>query len=177
MAERTLVIEVVKYNPQWKIEFKKIEEMINSYIGDLIIKIEHVGSTSIEGLSAKPIIDLDVVIENYEVFSKIIERLKKEGYEYQGNLGISGREAFQRTYNDELMKYHLYVCPKDGKGYLEHIAFRDYLRANPSARAEYQSLKIKLAQEYRFDIDNYCERKTEFVKGILDKTIYLNVND
>lgn len=147
--------------------------LIKKYIGDLIIKIEHVGSTSIEGLSAKPIIDLDVVIENYDVLPEIIERLIKEGYEYQGNLGILGREAFQRTNDDGDMKYHLYVCSKDGKGYLEHLAFRDYLRANTSAREEYQSLKIKLAQKYRSDIDNYCNKKTEFIKDILDKTIYI----
>lgn len=174
MAEKTKIIEIVPYDPQWKIEFEKIKEMINEYIGDLILKIEHVGSTSIEGLAAKPIIDLDVVIESYDVLPKIIERLGKEGYEYQGNLGILGREAFQRTFEDGFMKYHLYVCPKDGKGYLEHIAFRDYLRANPSAMEEYKSLKIKLAQEYRFDIDTYCDKKTEFVKGILYKTIYIN---
>lgn len=67
------------------------------------------------------------------------------------------------------MKYHLYVCPKDGKGYLEHIAFRNYLRSSPSAREEYQAVKQRLAKEYRYDIDSYCEGKTEFVHSILQK--------
>ena len=88
MPEPTRVIEVVPYNPQWQKEFEKIRDMINSYIGDLIITIEHVGSTSVEGLSAKPIIDLDVVMDSYDVLPMIIERLEKVGYEYEGNLGI-----------------------------------------------------------------------------------------
>ncbi|MDM5155102.1 GrpB family protein [Bacillus sp. DX1.1] len=171
-AEKTRVIEIIPYNPEWKNEFKKIKKMINGYIGDLILKIEHVGSTSVEGLAAKPIIDIDVVIDSYDIFPHIIERLAKEGYQHQGNLGVEGREAFQRIYVDGFMKYHLYVCPKDGKSYLEYIALRDYLSANETARKEYEELKYRLAERYRFDIDNYCNAKTDFVRDILNQTIY-----
>lgn len=170
--KKTKVFEVVPYNPEWKTEFEKIKTMITSYIGDLILTVEHVGSTSVEGLSAKPIIDLDVVIDNYDVLPSIIERLEKAGYEHEGNLGIEGREAFERTCDNDLMKHHLYVCPKDGKGYLEHVAFRDYLRENETARKEYETLKLKLAETYRHDVDSYCEKKTEFIRTILNKTIY-----
>ncbi len=172
MAERTRVIEVVPYDAEWKEQFNNIKEMITGYIGDFILKIEHVGSTSIEGLAAKPIIDIDVVIESYSVLPEIIDRLAKEGFEHQGSLGVEGREAFQRTFDDGYMKYHLYVCPKDGKGYLEHIALRDYLRANEAARNDYQSLKLQLAQVYRYDIDKYVHAKTKFITDILHKTIY-----
>ncbi|KQO12065.1 GrpB family protein [Paenibacillus sp. Leaf72] len=172
MAERTKVVEVVPYDPMWKEQFQQIKNMIEGYIGDLILGIEHVGSTSVEGLPAKPIIDLDVVVEDYSVLQAIVERLAKEGFEHQGNLGIKGREAFKRTFPDNFMKYHLYVCPKDGKGYLEHIAFRDYLRSNEAARREYGSLKDKLADQHRHDIDSYCDGKTEFVTTILQQTLY-----
>ncbi|TDF95027.1 GrpB family protein [Paenibacillus piri] len=172
MAERTRVIEVVPYDAEWKIQFERIKEMIVGYIGDLVLAVEHVGSTSVEGLSAKPIIDLDVVMDSYDVLPTIIERLEQAGFEHQGNLGIEGREAFRRTYDDGFMKYHLYVCPKDGKGYLEHIAFRDYLRANEEAKKEYEALKQRLAEAYRYDIDSYVDRKTAFVRDILNKTIY-----
>lgn len=133
IAEKTKVVEVVPYDPEWKVAFNRIKEHLFSCVGNLIIEIEHVGSTSIEGLAAKPIIDLDLVMDSYEILPQIIERLQQHGYEHQGNLGIEGREAFQRRHADEFMKYHLYVCPKDGKGYLEHIAFRDYLRSNVTA--------------------------------------------
>ncbi|WP_379134069.1 GrpB family protein [Paenibacillus sp. sgz500958] len=173
MVERKVKrVEIVSYNPHWKTDFNKIKEMINSYINDLIISIEHVGSTSIEGLSAKPIIDLDVVIENYAILPSIIERLKAHGFEHEGNLGVEGREAFRRTYEDRQPKYHLYVCPKDGKGYLEHIAFRDYLCANEESRKEYEELKLKLVEEYSNDIESYCNKKTEFIRKVLDKRIY-----
>jgi GrpB-like predicted nucleotidyltransferase (UPF0157 family) len=171
IAQKTKVVEVVPYDPEWKLEFNRISEQLLSYVGDLIISIEHVGSTSIEGLAAKPVIDLDVVMDSYDVLPQIIERLQEHGYEHQGNLGIEGREAFQRSQPDEFMKYHLYVCPKDGKGYLEHIAFRDYLRSNAEARQAYVEVKQRLAEQYRYDIDAYCEGKTAFVTSILSKTM------
>lgn len=177
IAEKTKIVEVVPYNPEWKVEFNKIKEQLLSYIGDLVLKIEHVGSTSIEGLAAKPIIDLDVVMDSYEDFPRIVERLQLHGYVHQGNLGIEGREAFKRSYDDGFMKYHLYVCPKDGKGYLEHIAFRDYLRSNTAARNEYEEIKQRLAQEYRYDIDAYCEGKTAFVDTILTKAMIKNAEN
>jgi GrpB-like predicted nucleotidyltransferase (UPF0157 family) len=171
IAQKTKIVEVVPYDPEWKVEFDRIREQLLSYVGDLIITIEHVGSTSIEGLAAKPIIDLDLVMDSYDVLPQIIERLQQHGYEHQGNLGIEGREAFERRQADEFMKYHLYVCPKDGKGYLEHIAFRDYLRSNVVARQEYSEVKQHLAELHRYDMDAYCEGKTAFVTSILSKAM------
>lgn len=169
IAKKTKVVEVIPYDPAWKAEFSRIEARLLEITGDLIIAAEHVGSTSIEGLSAKPVIDIDLVMESYDMLPEIILRLQKHGYEHQGNLGIEGREAFKSLEDDGFMKYHLYVCPKDGKGYLEHIAFRDYLRSSPSARGEYQSVKEQLAEQYRHNIDAYCEGKTAFVQSILQK--------
>ncbi|MEN1936253.1 GrpB family protein [Paenibacillus sp. 102] len=172
MAGKTRTIEIMPYNSVWETEFKKIKKMLEGYIGDLILRIEHVGSTSVEGLAAKPIIDIDIVIDSYDILPDIMQRLENEGYQHQGNLGIEGREAFQRTYKDDFMKYYLYVCPKNGKGYLEHVTLRNYLSVNETARKEYEELKYRLAENYRYDIDRYCEGKTNFIKGILDKTIY-----
>lgn len=100
MAKRTGMVEIVPYNSEWKEQFEKISAMVINYIGDLIIKIEHVGSTSVEGLDAKPILDVDVVIDNYDVFPEIVERLEKQGYKYKGNLDVEGREVFHRMYPD-----------------------------------------------------------------------------
>ena len=135
------------------------------------------GSTSVEGLGAKPIIDLDAVLRDPDDLPKVIAALAKHGYTHQGDLGLPGREAFfrPRDYNEEeqsVMKYHLYVCHPDAKPYLEHIAFRDYLRAHPQARDEYQRLKEQLAEQYRYDVDSYCEHKTEFVRSILSRCGY-----
>ena len=157
------------YNPEWQKEFLKIKNMLLEHIGDLVITIKHVGSTSVEGLSAKPIIDLDVVIDSYEVLPLIIKRLRKVGYKHEGDLGIEGREAFKKVTKDNLMKHHLYVCPKNGKGYIDHITLRNYLRENEQARREYENLKKQLAEKYPNDIDSYCEGKSEFIQSILEK--------
>ena len=169
MATHSKVVKVVPYDPSWQEAFANIRDMIQSYIGDLIVRIEHVGSTSVPGLSAKPVIDLDVVIESNDLLSEIVERLAKQGYQHQGNLGIEGREAFQRTVDDDHMTYHLYVCPQDSRELRRHILFRDYLRKHPEARDGYQALKVDLAEKYRYDIDTYCEMKTDFITGILVK--------
>ncbi len=162
---RTITISPA--DPGWPHEFEKIASMISEYIGDLIIGIEHVGSTSVPGLAAKPIIDLDVIIEDISVLPKIIERLDSAGYSYEGDLGIAGRESFKRRFNDGMMTYHLYVCQKDGIGYLEHIAFRDYLRSHPEAVREYEEIKKELARVYPHDIDAYLNGKNEFIEKIL----------
>jgi len=125
------VVRVVPYDPEWKNEFLKIKAMIVNCVGDLIISVDHVGSTAIEGLASKPIIDIDVVIDSYEIFHFVKHGLSRIGFEHEGNLGVEGREAFKRTFVDDFMPYHMYVCPKNGKGHLEHIAFRDYLREHP----------------------------------------------
>jgi GrpB-like predicted nucleotidyltransferase (UPF0157 family) len=171
MSIRTKIVVIEPYNKAWKLEFEKIKDMLNSYIGDLVLSIEHVGSTSVEGLSAKPIIDIDVVMDSYEDFPEIKKRLEEAGYHHEGNLGIEEREAFSYAENN-FMAYHLYVCPKNGKGYLEHIALRDYLRINRDAREDYTALKVKLAKEYRYDSNTYCERKTKFIQKILNNTLY-----
>lgn len=165
-------IEVVPFDQNWKVEFRRLKEMLEGILGDIPIAIEHVGSTSVEGLAAKPIIDLVVVIESYADLPKVIDILAKHGYEHRGDQGVEGREVFKRSFKDDFMTYHLYVCPKDGKGYLEQVAFRDYIRENEEARNEYAALKYRLAKEYRNDREAYCDNKTEFVTGILKKTLY-----
>ncbi|MGN7760054.1 GrpB family protein [Paenibacillus sp. 22594] len=172
IAKKTKVVEVVPYDPAWKSEFCRLREWLLEITGDLILAVEHVGSTSVEGLSAKPIIDIDLVMESYEVFPEIVQRLSQYGYVHQGNLGVEGREAFKREQEDGFMKYHLYVCPKDGNGYLEHIILRDYLRANPSAAEEYEQVKLGLAEQFRYNIDAYCEGKTAVVHSILQRASY-----
>jgi GrpB-like predicted nucleotidyltransferase (UPF0157 family) len=136
---------------------------------DIITGVEHVGSTAVEGLASKPIIDIDVVIDSYDIFPAVKARLSEIGFEHEENLGVEGREAFKRTFIDDFMPYHIYVCPKDGKGHLEHIAFRDYLRGHPEAVESYGELKVKLAEQFRTDITAYVNAKHKFVQKILKK--------
>ena len=162
---RTKSVVVEKWNPKWKDEFEKIVASLGKDIIYNSIKIEHVGSTSVEGLSAKPIIDLDIVIEN-DKFEIIKRLLNDKGYEHEGDLGIEGREAFSYSGKEELMTHHLYVCPKDSKELFKHITFRDFLKNNPALASEYSKVKEQAAVLYPDDIDKYMEFKSEIIEKI-----------
>ena len=162
---RTKSVMIEKWNPKWKDEFEKIVASLGKDIIYNSIKIEHVGSTSVEGLSAKPIIDLDIVIEN-DKFEIIKRLLNDKGYKHEGNLGIEGREAFSYSGKEELMTHHLYVCPKDSKELFKHITFRDFLKNNPALASEYSKVKEQAAVLYPDDIDKYMEFKSEIIEKI-----------
>ena len=165
---RTKRVVVEKWNPQWKYEYEKIVASLGKDIIYNSIKIEHVGSTSVEGLSAKPIIDLDIVIEN-DKFEIIKRLLNDKGYKYEGDLDIEGREAFSYSGKEELMTHHLYVCPKDSKELFKHITFRDFLKNNPALASEYSKVKEQAAVLYPDDIDKYMEFKSEIIEKIYKK--------
>lgn len=162
---RTKNVVVEKWNPKWKDEFERIVDSLGEDVIYNSIKIEHVGSTSVEGLSAKPIIDLDIVIEN-DKFEIIKRLLNDKGYKHEGDLGIEGREAFSYSKKEELMTHHLYVCPKDSKELFKHITFRDFLKNNPALASEYSKVKEKAAVLYPDDIDKYIEFKSEIIEKI-----------
>ena len=162
---RTKNVVVEKWNPKWKDEFERIADSLGEDVIYNSIKIEHVGSTSVEGLSAKPIIDLDIVIEN-DKFEIIKRLLKDKGYEHEGDLGIESREAFTYSGKEELMTHHLYVCPKDSKELFKHITFRDFLKNNPALASEYSKVKEQAAVLYPDDIDKYMEFKSEIIEKI-----------
>ena len=140
---RTRKVIVLPYDDAWQSAFEKIMAEIEKVIGDLIIGIEHVGSTAVEGMSAKPCIDIDVIIEDYSVFNSVVDRLKTIGYIHEGDLGIKNREAFKYSGKEHLQMHHLYVCPKYSEELHRHITFRDFLRNNPKKVKKIQFDKRK----------------------------------
>lgn len=134
-------IIVLPYDEQWKDDFEKIKSEIESAIGDLIIGVEHIGSTAVEGMSAKPCIDIDVIIKDYSVFDVIVRKLETIGYIYEGNLGIKDREAFRYLNKPHLRTHHLYVCSQKSEELYRHITFRDFLRNNANAVKKYSHAK------------------------------------
>ena len=166
MTKKHVVVE--PYNIIWKQDFQNIKAEIADALGDLALSIEHVGSTSVEGLSAKPIIDIDVVIEDRLILDDVILALKKIGYTHEGNQGIEGREAFKYQGKEHLRKHHLYVCAKDASELRRHIGFRDYLRNHPEAVAEYSRVKTEGAIKYPYDIDGYIAYKSDFIEQIYE---------
>ena len=170
MKEKRRKIEVVPYNPAWPKEFSRLKKTLSEHLGDLILGIEHVGSTSVPGLAAKPIIDIDIVVEK-EKQKEVIASLEDLDYQHRGDLGIAGREAFKNPAGNTFMKHHLYVCPRESTSLKEHLTLRDYLRKNQAAREEYARLKQLLAVKYTYDIERYIEGKTELIRNILKKSL------
>ncbi|MBW9154621.1 GrpB family protein [Clostridium estertheticum] len=166
---KTLKVIVVPYDSNWNDEFIKIKFFLEKALENNIIAIEHVGSTSVEGLFAKPIIDIDVIIENYEKFDNVKSRLEKLGYYHEGDLGIKNREAFAYTEKHEFMTHHLYVCPRNSEELKRHITFRNYLRTHTEDREKYSAIKLQSALKYPTDIDNYCENKSPCIAEIYKK--------
>ena len=161
---KTKRVAVLPYDSGWKAEFEKIKSEIIGAIGGLIVGVEHVGSTSVEGMSAKPCIDIDVVIRDGSVLSAVIDGLGGLGYVHEGDLGIKGREAFRYDDKPHLMKHHLYVCTQDSMELYRHVRFRDYLRGNSEAVKKYSRVKEAGAELYPDDIDGYMEYKAPCIE-------------
>lgn len=163
---RTKDVVVLSYQESWKDDFEQISKELQEAAGKLILRIEHVGSTSVQGLSAKPIIDIDLVISDDTDLTEVIDSLAKIGYVHEGNLGIEGREAFAYSGKEHLQLHHLYVCPESSCELKRHLAFRDYLRCHPEAVQAYGEVKVKAAQLFPKDIDSYIAYKSTIIEQI-----------
>ena len=163
---RTAKVIVTPYNKAWKTDFEKIKRELEEALCELAIGIEHVGSTSVEGMSAKPCIDIDVIIRDYDVFDDVVERLRAIGYEHEGNLGIRDREAFAYSDKPHLQKHHLYVCPQYSEELHRHITFRDFLEKSPESIKKYSEIKEKAAQLFPNDIDRYMQYKAPCIEEL-----------
>ena len=150
---------VSEYDPEWPRLFSKIERELREQVGALALAIEHVGSTSVPGLAAKPIIDIELVIASAYQFPSVKERLENLGYIHRGPCGVPDREVFRCVI--DLPPHHLYVCEAGARPLREHLGFRDALRQNPPLAAEYAALKRSLAEQYRNDRDAYYRSENQ----------------
>jgi GrpB-like predicted nucleotidyltransferase (UPF0157 family) len=153
-------IVIVDYSPSWPVEFERLRDRAAAVVGELAVVIEHVGSTAVPGLAAKPVIDLVIVVEPENV-QPSIDRLAAIGYVHQGNLGVEGREAFGVPAGER--PHHLYVSPTDSEELRAQLTFRDRLREDQALATEYEVLKRELAVTFRDDRMGYTDAKTDFV--------------
>ena len=171
----TRIIHIADYTPDWAEAFTDLSHALKSALGELTLGVEHVGSTSVPGLGAKPIIDIDVIIDSPITLPSVIDVLGSLGYHHEGDLGVPGRDAFGREdytaprdgSGREWPSHHLYVCAKDSKELRRHLAFRDHLRQNPDSVLLYEKLKRELADRFPCDIDSYILGKRDFIDGII----------
>ncbi|MEK8132946.1 GrpB family protein [Paenibacillus filicis] len=160
-------VQVVEYDSDWVRLFEQLRDFVHPVLSDIAIKIEHVGSTSVPGLAAKPIVDMDVIVSSQPDVQLAIQRLAELGYVHEGDLGATGREAFMPPLN--VPWHHLYVCTVNNAEYKRHILFRDYLRSHAEDAKQYGDLKLELAKRFQNDRKAYTRAKSEFVNEILKR--------
>ena len=158
-------VTVVDYDSTWPSQFERLRDRVLRALSGVAVTIEHVGSTSVPGLAAKPIIDIDVIVASASDVAVVIERLSAISYAHRGNLGIEGREAFESP--PGLPTHHLYVCVQGNLAVRNHLLIRDYLRGNAEAVIAYGLLKRQLAEQFPTDMTRYISGKTDFLLSIL----------
>jgi GrpB-like predicted nucleotidyltransferase (UPF0157 family) len=165
MHKSSPTVVVIEYDPEWPRRFEDLRARIWPAVAGVADRIEHVGSTSVPGLAAKPIIDMTIVVRRQADVPPAIDRLATLGYRHLGNLDIEDREAFEHPAG--LPRHHLYVCPEGTIGIVNQLAVRDYLRADPDVARRYGELKQRLATQFPNDIESYVFGKTDFVVEVL----------
>jgi len=162
-------IIIEDYDPRWPEQFEVLRARIAPVLGPLAAAIEHIGSTAVPGLAAKAVIDIDVLLRSAADLPEAINLLATLGYQYRGDLGVPGREAFRPPPND--LPHHLYVCAPECLEYARHILFRNHLRGHPEDARSYERLKRALAVEFRNDREAYNQAKTRFVEAVLRRSL------
>lgn len=165
-------IYIVPYDPDWPTRFRREYEPLADVFRDEPAAIEHVGSTAVPGLGAKPIIDIMVGVSALKHVGERIAHLLALDYAYvpEYEVELPDRRYFRKPRAGP-RSYHLHCVVRGGDFWRRHLAFRDYLRHNPDAARAYYELKIELAAEYRFDGVAYTEAKSGFIESILEKTL------
>ena len=165
-------IEVVNYDPQWIAAFEMEAAMLARINGKRILDIQHIGSTAVPGLSAKPIIDILIVLDHTDDINSFNSSMEALGYSVRGECldapvpGTPGRFYFSKDTNG-VRSHHVHVCAKGHGEILDKLAFRDYLRAHETVALTYADLKRRLAAEHEFDNIGYMQGKDDFVKSVL----------
>lgn len=158
------VLELHTYTGEWTILYQEEESLLLSAIGEYILEFQHIGSTAIPGMLAKPIIDIAAAFEDFEAAKICIQPVTQLGYEYRGEYGIPGRyyyvKGIPRT-------HHLHIYESTSHEWKDHLYFRDRLIGNPGLAEKYAGLKLELAQKHTNNRLAYQEGKKRFIQDVL----------
>lgn len=160
----TDIVELHPYNPEWKEDFNKEKEHLLSMLNGYNVIIEHVGSTSIEGCPAKPVIDIFIGVESLEYAEKLKPLFIEHGYIFKINVP---NEVYFKKRNNGLTTHHIHIANINGEVWDNQILFRNYMRSHPEKLQEYIKLKTELALLYPKDRDLYSAGKNDFIESII----------
>ena len=163
-------VGLAPHRAEWKTLFESEANLLREAAGKYAVAIEHIGSTAVSGLVAKPIIDILVGVQKLEDAEKCIAPLTEIGYEYRGEQGIAGRFYFRKG-TAEVSTHHLHMVEITSDFWRTHLLFRDYLRQHPNAAQDYGKLKRELSVKYKNNRPAYTEAKATFIESILKKAV------
>jgi len=166
---------IMPYNPEWKREFERLSAVLRACLMDFEIDIQHVGSTSVPGLHAKPILDIDIIVHDQSLLDHISRVLASIGYIGRGDQGVPGRFAFRQSSPQTPLgadigkwhEHHLYVCFSDSLALKNHLIFRDSLLKNDDLARAYSRLKMDLVNQEGITREEYAIQKTGFILNVL----------
>ncbi len=162
-------MEVRPYDTNWASLFLEEASLLQQIFGDELVEIHHIGSTSVPGLSAKPVIDILPVVRDIARVDAYNSEMLAHGYEPRGELGLAGRRYFPKGGNERT--HHVHVYQIGHPDIFRHIAFRDYLRAHPDEAKPYGDLKEELAKRFPYDSGGYVEGKEALVQALEQKAL------
>ena len=163
-------VSIVEYRPQWRKMFEEEKQLLQAALGEASAKVEHIGSTAVNGLAAKPIIDIMVGLPDFSVADKLVPVIETLGYEYIKKYEdeMPFRRFFVKNRNG-IRTHQIHMVEIDGEFWGRHLLFRDYLRHNPAIANEYAALKKQLAEREWEDVNEYADAKSEFIRSIENK--------
>lgn len=163
-------VEVTTYNKNWSLMFEEEASRLCEIFGPEIITVHHIGSTSVDGLKAKPIIDIMLVVKYISRVDEFTTAMRDNGYESKGENGIIGRRFFQK--GGDKRSHHVHIFEVGSLEIEHHLAFRDFLRSHPEYVNKYGNLKEKLSQQFPNDIGAYIHGKEQLVLEIKNKAMF-----
>ncbi|UFT99256.1 GrpB family protein [Radiobacillus kanasensis] len=162
-------VDVLPYQEGWKSLFEEEADHLSRIFGEELIAIHHIGSTSVKGLKAKPIIDIMPVVKNIHQVDGFNDSMIAIGYEPKGENGIRGRRYFQKGGDNRT--HHVHIYENKSPEIIRHLALRDYLRAFPEEAKAYGDLKERLAKKFPYQIESYIQGKERFVSELEQRAL------
>ena len=158
-------VRLEEHSEQWKVLFEETEAEIRRILGANVMDVQHIGSTAIKGIVAKPILDVAVTVHQLTAIDFC--GMECFGYKSRGEAGVPGRSYFAKYRDEEITTHHIHCYEQGNSNLLANLAFRDFLIANPVYGRQYSDLKLYLAEQYANDRATYTNEKTDFIHMVL----------
>ena len=161
------MVRLLPHDGAWEVEFRETEARLRELWGGSVLDVQHIGSTAVKGIWAKPILDVAVVVKSYADMDT--GALAGAGYEYRGAQPPNGRHLFVLRGKDGMSLHHIHCYEPNAPDFIRCVGFRDYLIAHPQAALQYSQLKRSLAEQFAENRVAYTEAKGEFIRSIYEK--------